>query len=206
MDAQSASRPDEERSPGGDPGRPTVLGGAGRSGRVLEGVGGRAAAMVAIAVALASAGVLIAGCGGDGEEPAPSGHAVRARVIRVIDGDTIEVSIAGSSEDVRYIGVDTPETVKPGTPVQCYGPQAKAENHRLVAGKPVRLVFDRERRDVYGRLLAYVHAGSRFVNAALVRGGYARTLTIPPNTAHASAFRRLEVGAGQDGRGLWGSC
>ena len=79
-------------------------------------------------------------------------------MLRVIDGDTIEVSIDGSEEDVRYIGVDTPETVKPGAPVQCYGPQASAANHRLVEGRTVRLVFDRERRDAYGRLLAYVYA------------------------------------------------
>jgi micrococcal nuclease len=155
---------------------------------------------------VASVGFVLAGCGAGGGEPTPSGHPARARVIRVIDGDTIEVSIAGREEDVRYIGIDTPETVKPGTPVQCYGPQAKSENRRLVAGKAVRLVFDRERRDVYGRLLAYVHAGSRFVNAALVRRGYARTLTIPPNTAHAPLLRRLEAGAGQEGRGLWRSC
>jgi micrococcal nuclease len=159
-----------------------------------------------VVAVLASVGVVLAGCEGAGEEPTPAGHAVRARVLRVIDGDTIEVSIVGREEDVRYIGVDTPETVKPGTPVQCYGPQAKAENRRLVARKAVRLVFDRERRDVYGRLLAYVHAGSRFVNAALVRRGYARTLTIPPNTGHAARLRRLELEAGQDGRGLWGSC
>ena len=61
----------------------------------------------------------------------------------MIDGDTIEVSIAGQDEDVRYIGIDTPESVKPDTPVQCYGPQASAENHRLVDGRTVRLVFDR---------------------------------------------------------------
>ena len=162
--------------------------------------------VVSAGVVLAACGAGLAGCGAGGERSTPSGEAVRARVLRVIDGDTIEVSIGGHEEDVRYIGVDTPETVKPGTPIQCYGPQAKVENHRLVAGKAVRLVFDRERRDVYGRLLAYVHTRSRFVNAALVRGGYARTLTIPPNTAHASLLMRLEVGAGQDGRGLWGSC
>ena len=145
--------------------------------------------------------------------PAPAGHAASARVVRVIDGDTIEVSIDGQDEDVRYIGVDTPETVKPETPVQCYGPQASAENHRLVEGRTVRLVFDRERRDAYGRLLAYVYTRapgdgekSRFVNAALVRHGYARTLTIAPNTAHASALRHLQARAGRAGRGLWGAC
>ncbi len=131
---------------------------------------------------------------------------VRARVVRVIDGDTIEVSIDGEREDVRYIGMDTPETVKPGTPVQCFGPRASAANHRLVDGRTVQLVFDRERRDVYGRLLAYVFVGERMVNASLVRGGYARTLTIAPNTAHEGLFARLAERAGRAGRGLWGAC
>ena len=124
----------------------------------------------------------------------------------MIDGDTVEVSVAGQDEDVRYIGIDTPETVKPGTPVQCFGPEASAENHKLVEGRRVRLVFDRERRDVYGRLLAYVYTGSRLVNAELVRAGFARTLRIAPNTAHAGKFARLERRAGNAGRGLWGKC
>jgi micrococcal nuclease len=131
---------------------------------------------------------------------------VRAHVTRVIDGDTIEVSIDDHTDDVRYIGVDTPETVKPGTPIQCFGPQASALNHRLVEGRAVRLVFDGERRDVYGRLLAYVYVGQRFVNARLLRLGYARTLTIPPNDTHAGLFHRLARAAGLAGRGLWGAC
>ncbi len=104
--------------------------------------------------------------------------------MRVVDGDTIVASVDSEDEYVRYIGVDTPETVKPDTPVQCFGPNASDENHRLVEGRTVRLVFDREARDDYGRLLAYVYAGRRFVNAELVRGGYARTLEIAPNTSH----------------------
>jgi micrococcal nuclease len=112
----------------------------------------------------------------------------------------------GQDEDVRYIGMDTPETVKPGTPVQCYGHAASAQNERLVDGRTVRLVFDRERRDVYGRLLAYVYVGRRLVNAALVRDGYARTLTIQPNSLHATLFHRLQARAARAGRGLWGSC
>ena len=167
----------------------------------------RPAAIVVLALAA------LAGCGSQGAGDEVSGDAVSARVVRVIDGDTIEVSIDGTEEDVRYIGVDTPETVKPGAPVQCYGPQASAENHRLVEGRTVRLVFDRERRDAYGRLLAYVYTRApgdaekpRFVNAALVRDGYARTLTIAPNTAHASELRRLQARAGRAGRGLWSDC
>ena len=157
--------------------------------------------------------VAVAGCGSDGDGDEALGHAATARVLRVIDGDTIEVSIEGAEEDVRYIGVDTPETVKPGAPVDCFGPQASAANHRLVEGRTVRLVFDRELRDAYGRLLAYVYARApgqagepRFVNAALVRAGYARTLEIAPNTAHAAELRSLEARAGRAGRGLWGAC
>jgi micrococcal nuclease len=133
-------------------------------------------------------------------------RAVTAVVTRVVDGDTIEARIEGEVEDVRYIGVDTPETVKPGTPVQCFGPRASGFNHRLVEGRRVRLVFGVERRDVYGRLLAYVYLGPRFVNAALVRRGLARTLTIPPNDRFAPRLRRLELGAARAGRGLWGAC
>jgi micrococcal nuclease len=129
-----------------------------------------------------------------------------ARVLRAVDGDTIEVRIGARTEDVRYIGVDTPETVKPGTPVQCFGPRASAFDHRLVEGRTVRLVLGAERRDVYGRLLAYVHLGDRFVNAILVRRGLARSLTIPPNDRYAPLFRRLELKAARAGRGLWSAC
>jgi micrococcal nuclease len=130
----------------------------------------------------------------------------RAFVVRAVDGDTIEVRIGGRLEDVRYIGVDTPETVKPDTPVQCFGPRASSFNHHLVEGHWVRLVFGVERRDIYGRLLAYVHLGPRFVNASLVRRGLARSLTIPPNDRFAPLFRHLELRAARAGRGLWGTC
>jgi micrococcal nuclease len=132
--------------------------------------------------------------------------AARAFVVRAVDGDTIEVRIGGRLEDVRYIGVDTPETVKPDTPVQCFGPRASAFNHHLVERRWVRLVFGVERRDIYGRLLAYVYLGDRFVNASLARRGFARSLTIPPNDRFAPLFRRLELRAARVGRGLWGAC
>lgn len=131
---------------------------------------------------------------------------VSAYVVRVVDGDTIEARVGERLEDVRYIGVDTPETVKPDTPVQCFGPRASDFNHRLVEHRRVRLVLGVERRDVYGRLLAYVRLGRRFVNATLVRRGLARSLTIPPNNRFAPLFRRLELGAARAGRGLWGAC
>jgi micrococcal nuclease len=139
---------------------------------------------------------------------AEGGGAVVAAVTRVVDGDTIRVDAGGRSERVRYIGIDTPESVRPGTPVQCYAHRAALENARLVRGERVRLVFDVERRDRFGRLLAYVYRArdGRFVNAALVRGGYARTLTIPPDVRFAERFARLAREARRAGRGLWSAC
>lgn len=142
---------------------------------------------------------------GSGDSPTGGGEAT-AEVERVIDGDTIEVDLDGEIEDVRYIGVDTPETVKPGTPVQCFGKEASTFNHELVEGRDVRLEFDRELRDAYGRLLAYVFVGDRFVNGELVEGGYARTLEIEPNTSRADELGKLEDAAGAAGRGLWSMC
>ncbi|MDQ3630180.1 MAG: thermonuclease family protein [Actinomycetota bacterium] len=131
-----------------------------------------------------------------------------ARVERVVDGDTIRVRIDGREETVRYIGVDTPETKKPGTPVQCFGKRASAENERLVEGERVRLVAGAEPRDRYGRLLAYVHRerGDVFVNERLLRGGFARTLTIAPNDRYEARFRLAEARARASRAGLWGQC
>jgi micrococcal nuclease len=129
------------------------------------------------------------------------------RVVRVVDGDTIAVAAADGRRDVvRYIGVDTPESVKPGTPVQCYAKAASHENARLVAGRRVRLRLDAEPRDRYGRLLAYVYRDGVLVNARLLQGGFARTLTIPPNDHFAKRFSLLQLRARAAGRGLWGRC
>ncbi len=157
--------------------------------------------MIVVAVALV---VVRPWEAGDGGATGPASAA--AYVSRVVDGDTIEVRFDGHEEAVRYIGVDTPETVKPDTPVQCFGPRASAFDHQLVEHRRVHLDFGVERRDIYGRLLAYVHLGRRFVNAILVRRGFARTLTIPPNDRFAPLFRRLALAAAKAGRGLWGAC
>ena len=157
--------------------------------------------------------VALSRCGSDGGDSEPSGP-IQVRVTHVTDGDTIEVRLPdGGEEDVRYIGIDTPETVKPDAPVECGGPEAHAVNERLVGGRAVTLRFDAERRDVYGRLLAYVYVpgggdggGPLFVNAELVRRGLARTLTIEPNDSFASLFARLAGRAGALGRGIWGHC
>ena len=142
-----------------------------------------------------------------GEHPRATAFG-RAQVLRVVDGDTIRVRLDGHIERVRYIGVDTPESVKPGTPVQCFAKRAAAANAALVAGRSVRLVGDVEQRDRYGRLLAYVYRepDGAFVNAALVRDGYARTLTIAPNVAHAHQLAQLAQTARRSGRGLWRAC
>jgi micrococcal nuclease len=151
--------------------------------------------------------VVLVSDGSDDSEPTADGPGTATvDVTRVVDGDTIEVDYEGRTEDVRYIGVDTPESVKPDTPVQCYALAASHFNEQLVDGERVRLAFDAERRDVYGRLLAYVHLGDTFVNAELVRRGYARTLTIAPNTRFAALFDRLEQAAADEGRGLWAEC
>ncbi len=141
------------------------------------------------------------GLGGD-EGPA----AAWARVVRAVDGDTLEVELEGRREDVRLIGIDTPETVKPGSPVQCFGPRASHFTHARLDGRRVRLVLGVERRDVYDRLLAYVFFQRRLFNAELLRRGLARTLAIPPNTRFASRFERLQGVAARDGKGLWGGC
>ena len=138
-----------------------------------------------------------------GGDPPPAASAL---VTRVIDGDTIEVRLGGRREDVRLIGVDTPETVDPEAPVQCFGRAASRFTRRALDGRRVRLVFGAERRDAYSRLLAYVHLGGRFVNAELVHRGLGRSLVIAPNDRHAGRLKRLEIAASRAGRGLWGGC
>ena len=138
----------------------------------------------------------------------PRGAGLEARVVAVVDGDTVRVRVDGREETVRYIGVDTPETKRPGSPVECFGPAASAANQRLVDGQQVRLEVGEEQRDRYGRLLAYAYRANdgRLVNQTLVREGYARPLAIEPNVGHAEAFSALADEARAAGRGLWSAC
>jgi micrococcal nuclease len=164
-------------------------------------------AVVLLAIVVAA---LLRGCDDGGNErnqngDIPTGREATGEVVEVTDGDTIEVELPSGVEDVRYIGVDTPE-VDPNVGVECFGSDASELNAELVDGKRVRLVFDAERRDRYGRLLAYVYAGDTFVNAELLRRGAARTLTIAPNDSFAARFARLAQEAANAGRGLWGAC
>jgi micrococcal nuclease len=115
-------------------------------------------------------------------------------VTRVIDGDTIEIQ---GGDRVRYIGIDTPERGEP------YYLEATAKNEDLVEGRRVRLEKDVSEKDRYGRLLRYIYVDDLFVNAEMVRLGYARAYPYPPDTQCADLFSRLESEAKQAGRGLW---
>jgi micrococcal nuclease len=142
-----------------------------------------------------------------GDAPPPA----EATVGRVVDGDTVIVRSGSRTLDVRLLGIDTPETVDPNRPVGCYGPEASAYTKHLLTGRRVRLVYDRQLHDVYGRWLAYIYLErparpDLFVNARLITAGYARTLSIPPNTAHAAELAALERTAALAGRGLWSAC
>lgn len=132
-------------------------------------------------------------------------------VTRVIDGDTIRVIYNGKEEKVRFTGIDTPE-MPPGGIAEYCGPQARKFLIDLLRGKRVELVFDEELRDKYGRLLAYVYivaedgVGKKkyFVNAELIKAGFAKTINIPPNVRHAKQFKLLEDEARGRKLGVWG--
>lgn len=130
-----------------------------------------------------------------------------ATVTRVVDGDTIVVRYDdGKTDKVRLIGVDTPETHKPGVDVQCFGPQAEQFTRTTLNGKRVRLELDRDERDRYDRLLAYVYVDGKRFEDELLRGGYARHLAIRPNTRYAREFLALETSAKLSRKGLWNAC
>ncbi|MGI9597294.1 MAG: thermonuclease family protein, partial [Acidimicrobiales bacterium] len=171
--------------------------------------------------------LLTSGCwgapvvGGPGPEPAAADSAagglstaagapvVEAVVTSVVDGDTIELEIAGRPERVRLLGIDAPESVHPTVPIQCYGPEASAQ---LAAGLPpgsiVRIERDDDARDRYGRLLLYVYrtADGLFVNEWLVRNGLADTSFYEPNTTMAAPLNAARSRARAERVGLWGNC
>ena len=124
-------------------------------------------------------------------------------MVRVIDGDTIEIEIAGQLFTVRYIGVDTPETKHPTLGVQPYGPEASERNRQLVESKTVYVERDVSDTDRFGRLLRYVYVDDVMVNEVLVQEGYARVSTYPPDIRYVARFITLEREAIVAGRGLW---
>ncbi len=127
-----------------------------------------------------------------------------AYVKRVVDGDTIELD---NGEKVRYIGVNTPESVDPRKAVECFGKEASEYNAKLVAGRKVGMVGDVGDTDKYGRLLRYVYLeDGTFVNLKLVQDGYASVMTVPPNVLHQQDFVDAERDARGNKWGLWGAC
>lgn len=129
---------------------------------------------------------------------APTTH-----VTRVIDGDTIEVNIAGTIYKVRYIGLDTPELDDKRAEFYALAQEATRYNRQLVGGKTVRLEKDVSETDKYGRLLRYVYIGDTFVNAELVRQGLAWAKPYPPDTKYQNYLEELETEARQDKIGIW---
>ena len=121
----------------------------------------------------------------------------------MIDGDTIRLE---SGEKVRLLGIDAPETKHPKKVPDPCGPAASTYNRDLLAGQEVVLEFDVEREDRYGRLLAHVFTRSTFVNAELVRRGYARVSTYRPNLKYRDFFLSLQSQAKKGDRGMWGEC
>ena len=150
--------------------------------------------------------LLAAGCGAGASSGGQPGD---AQVVRVIDGDTIVVRVQGREESIRLLGIDTPESVDPRSPVECFGREASRQTAALLPpGTDVRLVRDVEARDRYSRLLAYVYRADdgAFVNLQLVRDGFAAVLTYPPNVAHAGDFTAAAARARAEGLGQWSAC
>lgn len=133
------------------------------------------------------------------------------KVIRVVDGDTIEVEINGTPKKLRYIGVNTPETVDPRKSVQCFGKEASDENKRLLDGKMIYLEKDISETDKFGRLLRFVYLSlddgtTLFVNDYLVREGFAQVDTFPPDVKYQERFIAAQKEARENNRGLWARC
>ncbi len=124
---------------------------------------------------------------------------------RVVDGDTIVVDIGGKEEKIRLLGVDTPETVHPSKPVEYFGKEASAFTKQMVEGKRVRLEYDWQKRDKYGRLLAYVYLeDGTFLNAEIIKQGYGFAYTNYP-FRYLDEFREYQRCAQENKLGLWGN-
>jgi micrococcal nuclease len=119
-------------------------------------------------------------------------------VTRVIDGDTVEIE---GGQRVRYLGVDAPEANG-----ECFAAEATEYNRMLVEGKRVQMVSEETDHDDYGRLLRYVTVDDTFVSDALIRGGYARVMVIPPDTARYRELVALQDAARTNNVGLWDVC
>ncbi|SDM94785.1 micrococcal nuclease [Paenibacillus sp. yr247] len=155
--------------------------------------------MIAL-ILLFSLAVLMTACG---SSPAAVAGRERVKVERIVDGDTLEVTMKGKKEKVRLIGVDTPETKKPNTPIMFYGKEASDFTKKRLENKTVELEFDVEKMDRYDRLLAYVWIGEELFNSTLVKEGYARIATFPPNVKYVDTFKQDQETARSKKKGLW---
>jgi micrococcal nuclease len=136
-------------------------------------------------------------------------RAPNATVEYVVDGDTVDLIVDGSEVRARLIGIDTPETKKENTPIECFGPEATAYTESLLpVGTPVFIERDVVARDDFGRLLVYIHRPDTgvFVNLEIVANGFAQPLTIPPNDTYADDFVAAARAAEAADLGLWSSC
>ncbi len=138
----------------------------------------------------------------------PQDSGAPAIVERVVDGDTVIVILGGREERIRLIGIDTPETKKPDSPIECFGPEASDRLHALLPeGADVRLLRDVEERDDYDRMLAYLFLPTGdFVNLRMVTEGFATVLRIEPNTTFAPDFAAAQAAARRTRIGMWGAC
>lgn len=127
------------------------------------------------------------------------------KIVKVIDGDTIEVAKGNTREKVRLIGINTPETVDPRKKVECFGREASNELKRLLDGKSVRLEEDstQDKEDKYGRSLRYVYLDSLLVNAYMIEHGFAFEYTYNVPYLHQKEFKTLESNAKKEAAGLW---
>ena len=130
-------------------------------------------------------------------------------ILKVVDGDTVDIDIKGNTERVRLIGVNTPETKHPTKPIECFGPEASAHLTQLLPkGTHVRIERDIEARDRYGRMLLYLYRESDnlFINLDLVSHGYGTPMSIEPNTFHRNDFVHAAALAETTNEGLWKAC
>jgi micrococcal nuclease len=132
------------------------------------------------------------------------GEYTEAIVVRIIDGDTIDVEMSGKIYPVRYIGIDTPEVDDVRPVYKSLALSATEHNRQLLAGKHVKLVKDISEADIYKRLLRYVYVDDIFVNAELVKSGYAKAERFEPDVKYQDYFEQLETEAKQSGVGMWG--
>ncbi len=180
-----------------------------RPGSVPDG-GTRLARRVVVGVAgLALSPAFLAGCGSREAAAPAAGSIDTATVVRVIDGDTVELSIGTVTERARLLGIDAPESVSPKVPDQCFGAEASQALHDLLPpGSGVRIERDAESRDRYGRLLLYLYRADDglFVNQWMLESGLADAMAFEPNTTFAVPFEAARSQAEAAGTGLWGRC